>query len=101
MILMLNQQTVLNDALEVLGFKVAARLAVSPGTIRAKWGNVNGNLAPMFTVVTEHGRIPAEDVYGKCKDLYAEMGILLANVLKGIGDTRGEVQEEAKLPWLQ
>lgn len=100
MILMLNQQTVLNDALEVLGLKVAARMAVPPSWIRAKWGNVNGNLAPMFTIVTEHGRIPAEEVYGKCKDLYAGMGSTLAQTLKGLGDKRGEVQEEARLPWL-
>jgi len=88
--LLLTETMVLNDALEVLGLQVAARMATPPGTIRAKWGEVNGVLVPQFTVVTEHGRIPPPEVYGRCMDLYAAMGAKIRAALAGLGERRGE-----------
>lgn len=97
MILMLNRQTVLNDSLEMLGIKVAARFGVPPQNIRAKWGEVNGDAVPMFTVLSEGGdNVEPEAVYGQCIDLYKEAGMNIGKMLRGLELTRAEVQEENK-----
>jgi hypothetical protein len=99
-ILALSKLEVMNDALQVMGLRVASRMGVPPGAIRAKWGKMeDGTLVPVFTVVTEHGNITSQEIYSKSKDLYASMGMMLKHVFEGLGTKRSDVQKEVKI-WL-